>query len=274
MPGHQCYLNKEALCILDLENKFRETAVFAFSLQDRHGIHFLEPTHSISLKPGERTTVDIPYILNQYLFYSEVLHVKAKLADGAVISFSKRLDKAFRGRNGILWGESEDFCEIFNGPFMLHLNKQDNWMWSRRIYSDKFNPVWVFPKTDTLSLQSWRTERRIIECSRDDAAVMKAYTPVISPGSGFCHYRLEAAVSSRLLRSKTFLRLKRSGGMVKRFLQSASVPGRPPYENRRFVITDTEWTSSFWENSKITENWVFSCGKYTNRGSAGNRIIY
>jgi ribosomal protein S18 acetylase RimI-like enzyme len=273
VPGHQCYLNKEALCILDLENKFRETAVFAFSLQDRHGIHFLEPTHSISLKPGERTTVDIPYILNQYLFYSEVLNVKAKLADGAVISFSKRLDKAFRGRNGILWGESEDFCEIFNGPFMLHLNKQDNWMWSRRIYSDKFNPVWVFPKIGH-PFSSELADRKAdhIECSRDDdAAVMKAtYTLNDFPGLRlFVITRLEASgIIKRYYEVENLSETETSQEVW--LSDSFSQPlfrGVLPYENRFVHVgADTEWTSSFWESSKITENWVFSCGKYTNRG--------
>nr|MBP7174828.1 GNAT family N-acetyltransferase [Thermoclostridium sp.] len=174
VPGHQCYLDKTSTLILDLENKFRENATFDFTMPLEKWIQFPEPKHSITLAPEQRVTVEIPYILHQYSFLSESLAVTARLPDGTTVPFQKELCKAFRGRDGILWGQGEEFCEIFNGPFMVHLNKRENSMWAGRIYSDRRNPFWGFPKIGhpfSSELSDKKADR--VECSRDgDAIVM------------------------------------------------------------------------------------------------------
>ncbi len=273
VPGHQCYVDKESLLILELENKFRENAVFDFVLPSCDGVEFPVPEHSIALKPEERFTVEIPYILRRHLFYSEILKVTARLADGTTVPFTKKLDKAFRGRDGIMWGQGEDFCEIFNGPFIVHLNKRDNSMWISRIYSDRRNPYCVFPKVGrpfSSELSDKKADR--VECLRDgDAVVMKAvYTLDDFPGlrlsmitrletSGITrrHYEVEnisdTETSQEIWLSDTF--------------RQDLLKGVIPYDNR-FVYTgaDTEWMPSYWDSEKITENWLFSQGDTTARG--------
>jgi ribosomal protein S18 acetylase RimI-like enzyme len=273
LPGHQCYLEKEAVLILELENKFRENAVFNFTLPTCDGIEFPIPKHSIALKPEERMTIEIPFLLRRYLFYSECLRVTARLANGATVPFTKKLSKAFRGRDGIMWGQDDEFCEIFNGPFMVHLNKQDNCIWANRIYADGHNPYRVFPKVGRpFSSELSVKKADHVECLRDgEAAVMKAvYVLDDFPGlrlsvithletSGIIrhHYEVEntadAETSQEIWLSDTFRQDLFRGVM--------------PYENR-FVHTgaDTEWTPSFWDSGKITENWFFSQGDATTRG--------
>lgn len=273
VPGRQCYLEKEALLILELENKFRKNAVFDFTLPPVDGIEFPKPEYSIALKPEERMTAEIPFILHKALFYSVNLRVTARLADGTAVPFTKKLDKAFRGRDGILWGQGEEFCQIFNGPFVVHLNKRDNSMWTSRIYADHRNPFWVFPKIGhpfSSELSNKKADR--VECLRDDdAVVMKAvYTPNDFPG----------------LRLSVITRLETSG-IIRHHYEVENISGEEtaqeiwlsdtfrqdlfrgvlPYENRFVSIgADTEWMPAFWDSGKITENWVFSRNEFTTRG--------
>lgn len=273
LPGHQCYLEEESLLILELENKFRETAVFDFSLPPADGIEFLKPEHSITLKAEDRMTVEIPFILHHPLFYSESLRVSARLTDGTIVPFVKKLDKAFRERDGILWGQGEEFCEIFNGPFMVQLNKRDNSMWTGRKYADRYNPFWIYPKIGrpfSSELSNKRADH--VECSRDgDTAVMNAvYTLNDFPG-------LRLSVVTRL----------EAGGIVRHHYEAENISeaetsqeiwlsdtfrqdlfrGVIPYENRFVRIgADTEWTPPFWDSGKVTENWLFSYGETTTRG--------
>ncbi len=273
VPGRLCYLEKEALMILELENKFRESAVFDFMLPPADGIDFPKPEYSIALKPEERITVEIPYILHRYLFYYEEFKITARLSDGTAIPFVKKLGKTFRGQDGILWGQGEESCEIFNGPFMVHLNKRENNMWTGRVYSDHHNTFWIFPKVGhPFSSELSNKKADQVECLRDaDAVVMKAmYTLNDFPGlrlsmitrlesSGIIRHHYEAEnlsdteTEQEIWLSETF-RQDLFRGVI-------------PYEGR-FVCTgaDTEWTPSYWDSGKISENWLFCYGDFTTRG--------
>ncbi|MBP7176614.1 MAG: hypothetical protein KBA53_10450, partial [Thermoclostridium sp.] len=160
-----------------------------------------------------------------------------------------------------------------NGPFMVHLNKRENSMWAGRIYSDRRNPFWGFPKIGhpfSSELSDKKVDR--VECSRDgDAIVMTvAYTLNDFPGlrlsaitrlepSGIIkhHYEVEnnsdSGTDQEMYLSDTFYQDLFRGIL--------------PYENRFVSIgADSEWMPTFWDSGKITENWVYSRGDHTSRG--------
>lgn len=273
VPGHQCYLEKESRLVLELQNKFRCKAAFRFALKPVEGILFPEPEHDVTLESEQRTTIEIPYILKKDLFYHEMLRCTASLPDGTVVPFEKRLEKAFISRQGILWGEGEDFCEIFNGPYKAHLYKQNNTLWVGRIYNDHRHLYWFFPKVGhpfSSELSSKKPDR--IDCLRDgEAVVMKAvYTLNDFPG----------------LRLSAITRLE-TGGILRHFYEVENIGetdtvqevclsdtfrmelsrGVQPYDDG-FVQTgsDTEWVPFYWDSSRITENWSFTRGNHTTCG--------
>lgn len=273
VPGRQCYLNQEARLILDMQNKFNCKAVFHFTLKPVQGILFPKPEHSVTLESGQRTTVEIPYILQQELFYSEALCSTASLPDGTLVPFEKRLEKSFTSRQGIIWGEGVDFCEIINGPYIVHLNKQDNSIWASRIYADQHNLYRIFPKVGhpfSAELSSKKADR--IDCYRDGEAVIMAAVYTLNDFPGLRLSSITRLENSGILRY--YYEMENIGEtetdrevcLSDTFRQDL-FRGVLPYDDGFVKIgADTNWTSFYWDSSRITENWMFSYGDYTTRG--------
>ena len=79
-----------------------------------------------------------------------------------------------------MWGESENYCEIFNGPYNAILNKQNNILSINRLYGDSFSTYWNYPRLGKpFSIEFSKKKPDSIQCSReDDKVVLKAiYNP-------------------------------------------------------------------------------------------------
>ena len=273
LPSQECFLNKKAVCHLNIENKLDEVAVLNFTMKDIDGIQFLEPIVHHELKPKERVSLELPYILNKFTYYTEKINALAQMKDGTVIPFTKQLNVAFRGRSGILSCVSEEFCEVLNGPFTVRLNKQDNCMSFSRLSSDPYNHYWVTPKTGRpfSSELSSRKPDEVVCLTKDNIAIMKAsyklndfpglkltvVTCLEASGIAKHHYEMEnisdCETADEIWVCDTF-RLDLKNGVL-------------PYDNN-FISTgnETEWTQTSWDSSKITENWIFSEKDYVTRG--------
>lgn len=273
LPEAECFIGKKDICYLNIENKLNEDAVFQFSLKSNEKVCFLDPNLQLEMKPGERMSVQIPYLLNEFTYYKEKIDITAHLKDGGVIPFTKELVLPFRGRSGILSCDTEDFCEVLNGPYNISLNKQNNSMAVYRIAGDQYNPVWFSPKAGRpFSPElSNRKPDDVVCLSEGSSAVMKAvYNLNDFPG-------LKLTVAARL----------EENGILRRYFQMENVSdcetgeevwisdsfhmdlcnGVIPYDNS-FIFTGNEagWSYAFWDCTKISENWVFAQRDFVTRG--------
>ncbi len=273
IPGQECYLGVRSECYMEIENKFKEDAVFTFTLPEMKGITFEEKSSSVELKGGGRTTVTIPYILDSFIYYSASMRVNACLASGETVSFQKDMSIAFKGRSGILWGENRNGYEIFNGPYSAGLNKNNNSVWMSRISGDNHSSYWLYPKVGKpFSVELYRKKPDHVAFETEDGKVilravynlddfkglqLTIVTKLDSSGIVEHYYQLKNTTDSQIAEdvwiSDTFRHDMFRGVM--------------PYEGGFVEFDDTdEVLLSQWNSEKITENWLFSYGENMTRG--------
>jgi len=273
IPGNECYIGVKSECYLEIENKFSENAVFELNLPERDGIKFEQSKYKIELEANGRNTLEIPYILDDFIYYSAVISAIATLKSGETIPFEKEINAAFRGRSSIMWGENENYCEIINGPFNAVLSKQSNMLSIHRLYGDSFSIYWSYPRLGKpFSIEFSKKKPDDIQCSReDDKVVLKAiYSSQDFKGlqlASICklsaggiaehYYELKnignTQTSDDIWLSDTFML----------FLYKGVIP----YDGRFIELDDTlHGSTSYWNSDKITENWLFAYGDKMTRG--------
>jgi len=271
--GNESYLGVKSECYMEIENKFSEDAVFEIDIPEMDGIRFEQRKYKIELKGGEKNTLSIPYTLDKYIYYITDIPVTAYLKTGETIRFRKKIRVAFRGRNGIMWGEGDDFCEILNGPYSVSLNKENNWLWLNRIYGDYFSTFWLYPKLGKpFSSELSKKKPDNVQCCREgDIAILKAtynledfkglqLTSIceLNPNGIIQHYYEVKNLRDRETAEEIWLSDTFYHDMYR---------GVVPYEGKFIVLDDTaEDSLLYWHSEKITENWLFSYGEKCTRG--------
>lgn len=273
MPGNESYIGASSECYMEIENKFNEDAVFELNLSEKDGVRFEQDKYKIELKGNERNTLTILYTLDRYFYYSAAIAVTAYLKTGETIRFSKKINGAFMGRDGIMWGEGEDFCEILNGPYSAWFNKKNNCLCLGRLYGDSSLTFWAFPKVGKpFSSELSKKKPDSIQCYREgDIVVLRAV------------YNLQDFKGLQL----TSVCALSSGGIIQHYYEVKNLRdnetaedvwlsdtfrhdlyrGVIPYEGRFIEIDDTaEGILNYWNSEKITENWLFSYGEKLTRG--------
>ncbi len=267
VPGEECYRSVKSVCYMEIENKFKEDAVFEIELPQAEGICFEKTKYTIELNGGERDTVEIPYILEDFIYYSASVRVNAILKSGEAVSFDKHISAAFRGRSGLLWGENKEACEIFNGSYSVNLNKLQNNIIAGRIYGDWAPVIWMFPKVGrpySPELSKRKPDDTI--CCRDGEDVL-----------------LKAVYNLRDLEGLSLISITRlgMGGIVRHHYEITNISseeteqdiwvsdtfrfnlhnGVIPYTGS-FIRTDktAECAPDKWDSEKVTENWLFTYG--------------
>lgn len=126
VPTEECYKDVKEFLYLDIKNNYKKEADFKITLKDNESIKFIDKEISINMKPNERRSLKLEYILNNFNFYNELTKVKVKFKDEKDIVFMKSLAVPFKGREGRFGSKTEDSYIICNGPYSLKLDEENN----------------------------------------------------------------------------------------------------------------------------------------------------
>ncbi len=270
--SNEKYINAESECFLNLQNNFDEDVVFKLKLTSSQDVEFLSDDLEISMKAKERQSIAIPYILRKPCLYSTNIDVKAVTKDG-LISFSPKVTGIFKCNTGAFGGETKEYWMVCNGEYTLKLIKFDNEVVFGNFTQKEFETAIISPKLGMpLSSELSKKKPDKVEYITDDKNItLKAvYSSsdfkdieltvffTLSPNGLVKHYHQITNLGDRKTDKEIHLRKSVYYNFSNSFI---------PYENEivQNIGQDASYFS-FWENSKLSENWIFS---KANKASIG-----
>jgi GNAT superfamily N-acetyltransferase len=118
-PAGMRYKNIETEMFINLENFFKESAVFSFELPDTDCVSFPKKKYEITLKSLEKASIGITYFLKKGCFYSQDVAVKVK-KDSTEFVFNSKIESIFQTYSDQFYGKGLIHHIISNGKFMLY----------------------------------------------------------------------------------------------------------------------------------------------------------
>ncbi|MCK4257496.1 MAG: GNAT family N-acetyltransferase [Halanaerobiales bacterium] len=272
IPDQECYRQVSLELYLDIENNFDEDAVFKFKLHGTENITLYQRSFEISLKAKEKDSIQVPYMLEDFFFFSETIPITVELKNGEVIQFTKKLGTAFKGRTGMFGGETEECWMICNGDYTVELNKRNN---RRSILTYGMGEADVivlpyprigkpfsaeFSKKKPYQVEYFRDYDEMVlkaRYSSDDfkdielVSVSKLYASgIVENYYEICNHSDNETPKEIFLTDNCFCRLYRS------FI---------PYDGDIVEAGNLSYPEH-WKSSKITENWIFAKGERITKG--------
>ncbi|WP_350344233.1 GNAT family N-acetyltransferase [Proteinivorax tanatarense] len=271
LPGDQCHLEQKHCFYIDLENKFEEEVELTFSLDKKDFITFPNKDFSFFLKPKERKSIKVPYILTKFGFYNSQIEAIVKRKNGKTINFHLPLSLAFKGYSSIFHGEDQDNWVLCNGSHYVHIEKLDGWRNMKELeynevsfmppqlgkpYCDEFTrlrPSEVhFSKNDgvgtlklTYNSKKFSDMEVAVYNNLHANGLLENYFEVTNNS-------LERAKEDVWLRTPVFTDF------------SACII---PYDNKFIHLQDSSAISfDYWKSAKVSENWLFGYEKDGNCG--------
>jgi len=278
VPEDECFTGAQAHCFINIENNFKESAVFEFSIPEPENITFEHRSFELSLPAKGRSSIKLPYELKDYGFYSTGIHVAARLDNGETINFGRKLEAPFRGQTGMFGGETEDGWMACNGSYYVFLNKFSNDLKVRQYNKDfSHETFWKFPKVGKpYSSEFFRNKPERVEYfTEKDAVILKAFY-FSEDFTG-----IEVASVTRLYASgivEHYYEVKNRSASENAediwFIDSAVhnlFRGILPYEDRFLEIKNAFRDGfEYLDSSKLSENWMFSQSSDIPRGFCWN----
>ncbi|WP_352420258.1 GNAT family N-acetyltransferase [Proteiniborus sp.] len=263
-PNTHKLKNTSSEFYIDIENSFKEKAVFQFVLPESDNIIIQNRSFSITLASQEKSSIMVPYILNKSFSYEATISIKANLSNSSV-EFKRKISLQFSGYNSKFGGESDEYWSVFNGSYSLHLTKFDNDLILRRIPGISHEVVAFYPKIGLpFSLEFSKERPHTVEsyCEGDYIALKAFYS-----SRDFKHIQIVSI-------SKLY-----ANGLVEHsyeiqntndvdadeevwFSQSYYydlIDAIIPYEDKYIKLIGEDSSGlDFWDSNKFTENWIYS----------------
>ena len=79
VPTEECYKDVKEFLYLDIKNNYKKEADFQIALKDNESIKFIDKEININMKPDEKKSLKVEYILNNFNFYNELTEVRVRL---------------------------------------------------------------------------------------------------------------------------------------------------------------------------------------------------
>lgn len=264
VPGILHHRDKQEVFYLDLQNNFSEPASFSLTLPDAPFLALEQKTFAFSAKAKERVSLAIPYRLADFGFYEATIPITATLASGRTVSFRKLAGAAFTGLGAKLTGETEASWLVCHGKYAIVYDKEEHELCLYNGSSDSA-PTLAYPRIGKpySSEFSKREPEAVSFFARHggigltvlhrshDFAGMTLATHTLLYGDGTVEQWHELTNTGDTSRELS-LSLPIHTGLHRVIL---------PYEDG-FIETNDSQGGSFdcWENSKLTENWLFIRG--------------
>lgn len=111
---------------VNIENNFKESAVFSFSLPRADFVHLEKTEYDIRLQSQERLAVPVDFSLQGLGLLAGNVEIIARPESGGTIQYSRELTVAFTGSGASFGGETDDRWFVANGRFIMTLEKFNN----------------------------------------------------------------------------------------------------------------------------------------------------
>ncbi|MCP3739634.1 GNAT family N-acetyltransferase [Rossellomorea sp. BNER] len=272
-PGTLAYIGRRSSLYVDIENNFKETITFSFTLPESHLFQLERNEIEVTLEPKSRRSIPVAYTLKRQGFYSPEVEIIAMKPDQSTIKFTKKIGVAFKGIGVKFSGECEERYHVYNGQYHMWLEKFDNWLVPGKEKTDEQDSAFMYPKLGkpfSEELSKVRAEKvEFIEDARSIGyratyqskafpdvklhAVAKLY------GEGLIehHYEVENT-QVNALSEEIWLNIP-----IYHTLERAVIP----YENKFIEMKDSIGSFlQYWQGDSVTENWIFSRDHQSPRG--------
>ncbi len=120
-----CYKDVETEMFIDIENCFKEDAVFSFELPNTDCVSFQPKKFKIALKSQEKKSIPIKYFLKKGCIYVQEVEVKVVKQNSDFI-FKRKLESFFPTYTDMFYGKRQDFHIISNGKYVLYFRYKDH----------------------------------------------------------------------------------------------------------------------------------------------------
>ncbi len=267
--------NRQGVVYLDIENNFDEMAKFNFTLPSTDWLSFNQSEFVISMQSGEKRSIPVAYILEDFSFYSEEISIEVTLASGEIVEFVKELNTPFPGNTGMVGGETEKSWVIYNGGQQVSLYKNNNIRSFTTINQWESTVDYIFLNYPQFgkpySLEFSKTTPKKVEyVTEDDAMVLRA-TYCSKDFEG-----LELVYVTRLFASgivENYYEIHNNSDQIsdevylKEVFRFDFSRGILPFNGELLEIVDTFCAEPpAWGHGEFTENWLFSYGHSISRG--------
>jgi ribosomal protein S18 acetylase RimI-like enzyme len=276
-----CQRKKHSQFFIDIENSFNQKTVFQFELPSTEQTTISENIIKVELDPNGRKSISVDYYLKDFCFYSQNVKVKATLDTGEEVSFVKSLGAALRDNSGRFGGETDEAYMICNGPYTLEYSKKHKALipaYLTKEINEDYETVMMYPKLGKpYSFEFGKKMPDEIRYYNKEDAIILELT-----------YKSD---DHKDLSIKSISRLN-SNGIIEQHDEISNNGENPtnqeiwlnqvlihnlygaviPYDGQ-FVHVDDSMAEalSYWEGSKISENWLYSKGDKVSRGLCWNK---
>ncbi len=273
LPGNLSFIGISSTLYLNLENNFNEEVTFDFELPSSELVHIDNRGISVTLAPKAKQSVPVPFTLLKHGFYAADLPITATKKDGSVVHFTKKIGVALKGIGAKLTGECDAYYHVYNGQYQLRLDKFNNWIIPGKGDVD-YKLAFMVPKLgkpfseeisrlrpekfETLLDEGYAGFRAIYQSQAFPGLQLSTIVKLFSDGLVEQHYEItntsEAETTEEVLLNSPLLCLMLDRAVL-------------PYEGKFIELNDSMGSFlTYWNNNKLTENWIFLRGQKNPRG--------
>ncbi len=272
-----CHLNKESEIWLNIENNYDEKISLKLELPQENFITLKQSNISLELDSRERTTIYIPYILNDFGFYNKYVNLIVETKSGKTIEFHRRIGIPFNGINSQLFGEMDKKYMLYSGinhicyykdycndvGFFHNNRSSDIFMFSPCIgmpFSSEFDLI------KPSSCEQFKTKdggigMKIELKSRDfKGFIVYSYRVLYQNGLACSYYEI---LNTNNFESASDIHIKN------KFTFEWGIYNKPTIPLRNGIVSCNSPINnriSFWNNKDIVENWIFFESKHYKSG--------
>ncbi|WP_033445765.1 GNAT family N-acetyltransferase [Ornithinibacillus scapharcae] len=125
-PEDLSFVGKESVFYLDLKNNFSEKVRFELEFPVSKLMDIQSSKLNIEIDPKNKQSIAIPFVVKAHGYYDAALQVRAIKENGDVVDFTRLIGIPLRGIGASFYGEDEEIIQLFNGQYFTQLKKQGN----------------------------------------------------------------------------------------------------------------------------------------------------
>ncbi|MBY6037641.1 GNAT family N-acetyltransferase [Fictibacillus nanhaiensis] len=273
LPENLSFIGRSSAFYLNFENNFNEDVTFSFELPHSDFVQIDNRGVSVTLAAKAKQSIPVSFTLLKHGFYSADLQITATKKDGTEVQFTKKIGTALKGMGAKLAGECDTYYHVCNGQYQLKLNKFNNWISPGKGDVD-FKIAFMVPKlgkpfSEEISLlrpevieplmnEGYAGFRAKFQSQAFPGLQLATIVKLYSEGLMEQHYEI-TNTSEAESTDEVWL----NSPIMCRLLDRAVLP----YEGKYIELNDSMGSFlSYWNNCKLTENWIFLQGQNNPRG--------
>ncbi|KZE68961.1 hypothetical protein AWM68_01445 [Fictibacillus phosphorivorans] len=273
LPEHLSFIGKSYSLYLNFENNFNEEVKFNVELPQSELVQIDNHSISVVLAPKSKQSVPVPFTLLKHGFYSADLQITATKQDDSRVHFTKRIGTALKGIGAKSTGECDAFYHVYNGQYQLKLDKFNNWIIPGKADVD-YKMAFMVPKLgkpfseeisrlrpekiEPLMNEGYAGFRATFQSQAFLGLQLATIVKLYSEGLVEQHYEV-----TNMSEAESTDEVWLNSPIMCRMLDRAVLP----YDGKYMELNDSMGSFlTYWNNNKLTENWIFLRGQNNPRG--------